>query len=297
MLIVNIIRKNIQEYHKMLPLLIFLFMMIPAYADWPSDCNELGIGEILGIDCNAEKEPRTIFFFNGTSPSDWINECNNLRIERITKIWQNEISPKDSITCLYVLEYNLTERQLGIIGKETQWGKMIPLIEDKFMQSISAQLRPCVELRPDLAVLEGSANGSAKNTHISSLPHWGFGLMLNQSCTTTGKASEIRGYFDFVQEKITFDTNEVSKMKTVLPVAYFEEILNLSNSVEVKSDVLHPQLGMVSPLKQSQSGTKAQDVVCGDGLQLIFKPSNGNPACVKESNVSKFILRGWAKPV
>ncbi|MEM4252375.1 MAG: hypothetical protein QXE84_02500 [Candidatus Nitrosotenuis sp.] len=47
------------------------------------------------------------------------------------------------------------------------------------------------------------------------------------------------------------------------------------------------------PLKQFKSGIKVENVTCQNNLQLIFKATNGYPACVKASSVSKLLTRGW----
>lgn len=48
------------------------------------------------------------------------------------------------------------------------------------------------------------------------------------------------------------------------------------------------------PLKQIKAGTKPSDVTCTEGLELVLKSSDGSPACIKPSSVSKLIERGWA---
>ncbi len=48
------------------------------------------------------------------------------------------------------------------------------------------------------------------------------------------------------------------------------------------------------PLKQIQAGTNPSNVTCTEGLELVLKQSNGNPACIKPSSVEKLIQRGWA---
>ena len=50
----------------------------------------------------------------------------------------------------------------------------------------------------------------------------------------------------------------------------------------------------LSPLKQLATGIDPHNVVCKDGLELIFKNSNFHPACVKPSSIEKLIQRGWA---
>ena len=48
------------------------------------------------------------------------------------------------------------------------------------------------------------------------------------------------------------------------------------------------------PLKQIQQGTEPSNVTCTEGLELVLKMSNGQPACIKPSSVEKLIQRGWA---
>ena len=48
------------------------------------------------------------------------------------------------------------------------------------------------------------------------------------------------------------------------------------------------------PLKQIQEGTEPSNVTCTEGLELVMKLSNGQPACIKPSSIEKLIQRGWA---
>jgi len=49
----------------------------------------------------------------------------------------------------------------------------------------------------------------------------------------------------------------------------------------------------LSPLKQFENGVSASNVKCKDGLVLIIKTSDSNPACVKPSTAQKLGERGW----
>lgn len=64
-------------------------------------------------------------------------------------------------------------------------------------------------------------------------------------------------------------------------------IMTFSNHVEAVMS------NDVPPLKQLKSGIKAENVICRNNLQLIFKSTNDYPACVKASSVSKLLMRGW----
>jgi len=69
--------------------------------------------------------------------------------------------------------------------------------------------------------------------------------------------------------------------------------VTLEEQISLKTTV--PSDGQIlSPLKQMQSGVSAKDVLCKEGLELIFKVSDGSAACVIPSTVSKLIERGWA---
>ena len=48
------------------------------------------------------------------------------------------------------------------------------------------------------------------------------------------------------------------------------------------------------PLKQIKAGTDPVNVTCTDGLELVLKFSDGNPACIKLTSAAKLIERGWA---
>jgi len=49
----------------------------------------------------------------------------------------------------------------------------------------------------------------------------------------------------------------------------------------------------LSPKKQSDLGIPSELVVCDEKLKLIFKASDGSPACVKPSSMEKLVGIGW----
>ena len=48
------------------------------------------------------------------------------------------------------------------------------------------------------------------------------------------------------------------------------------------------------PLKQIKEGVNPINVTCTEGLELVLKQTNGQPACLKPASVAKLIERGWA---
>ena len=47
------------------------------------------------------------------------------------------------------------------------------------------------------------------------------------------------------------------------------------------------------PTQQGNAGIAASDVVCAEGLSLIFKSHDGSPACVNSQTAKKLEQRGW----
>jgi len=67
--------------------------------------------------------------------------------------------------------------------------------------------------------------------------------------------------------------------------------------IELKeSPTIQPSLNTdhVSPRKQIAIGIEPVQVKCNDNFILVLKMSNGNPACLYPSSVSKLVERGWA---
>lgn len=51
---------------------------------------------------------------------------------------------------------------------------------------------------------------------------------------------------------------------------------------------------ILSPLKQIKDGILPENVVCNEGLNLVFK-INGQPACIQTASIEKLVAWGWAQ--
>ncbi|MBI3640679.1 MAG: hypothetical protein HY223_10305 [Thaumarchaeota archaeon] len=49
----------------------------------------------------------------------------------------------------------------------------------------------------------------------------------------------------------------------------------------------------LSPLKQFKDGIPLPNIFCKSGLVLVFKISDGSPACMKSETAQKLVERGW----
>jgi len=48
------------------------------------------------------------------------------------------------------------------------------------------------------------------------------------------------------------------------------------------------------PVKQMKMGITAEEVICNEGKELVFKSSDGSPKCVSSIAAEKLVARGWA---
>jgi hypothetical protein len=138
------------------------------------------------------------------------------------------------------------------------------------------------------------------------------GLVINQSVSSisfdsiTGDFKLSYTHFAFAQETSVNATDTTSTNSTSVEI---EDGVTMSdnptgtnatstNSESTEEDMMETEdevaPSVLSPLKQIKSGTVPANVVCKEGLDLIFK-LNGQPACVKTTSVQKLTAWGWTQ--
>jgi len=60
------------------------------------------------------------------------------------------------------------------------------------------------------------------------------------------------------------------------------------------SQIFGESFEILSPNKQISNGVLSSEIVCKSGFEIIFRPSDGMPACVKTSSFKKLVQRGWS---
>ena len=63
--------------------------------------------------------------------------------------------------------------------------------------------------------------------------------------------------------------------------------------LDISDNTIIKNIGVSSPYKQMKNGTLAENVICSDSLEKIYK-SNGHPTCVKLPSIEKLIKRGFS---
>ncbi len=86
--------------------------------------------------------------------------------------------------------------------------------------------------------------------------------------------------FEFMVKQITEEFKENSL-----------EIMKNNHMEENGENITNSKM---TPLKQITNGILPEQIICKDKLELIFKVTNGFPACVQLESKLKLIERGWA---
>ena len=97
----------------------------------------------------------------------------------------------------------------------------------------------------------------------------------------------------------TTDTssNSTSPGETMVVEDELETELETENEMTgTEDEVLEAEVmeTVLSPLKQIKEGVVPENVVCKEGLELVFK-LNGQPACIKTTSIQKLIAWGWTQ--
>ena len=137
------------------------------------------------------------------------------------------------------------------------------------------------------------------------------GLVINQSISSisfdsiTGD-SKLSSHFAFAQETSVNATDTTPTNSTSVEIkdgVTMSDNPTGTNTTSTNSESTEDNMmetedevtpAVLSPLKQIKSGIVPENVVCKEGLNLIFK-LNGQPACVKTTSVQKLTAWGWTQ--
>ena len=78
---------------------------------------------------------------------------------------------------------------------------------------------------------------------------------------------------------------------------HVEKSFNIEKTGKIVKTALFTITTNPPPLEQIDRGISSQQVFCNEGLELIFKSSDGSPACVKPDSISRLIERGWFESI
>ncbi len=128
--------------------------------------------------------------------------------------------------------------------------------------------QPCFQCSASKTFLPDHAN---EGLHFEKVPHISENIFL--------KPYEIRP-FEINLKPLTSGTYLVQT------VALTDKYVNLDGGWTII-------VREMSPIKQIKSGISHSKITCNEGLELIFKPSDNAPACVKPATAEKLKERKW----
>ncbi len=104
--------------------------------------------------------------------------------------------------------------------------------------------------------------------------------MTESNSTSSGDEAMVVGD-ELKTEIITGSSNSTATEEEMVAT---EEVMEESEIIPI----------IPSPLKQIKEGIAPENIVCKEGLELVFK-LNGQPACIKTTSVQKLIAWGWTQ--
>jgi len=113
-----------------------------------------------------------------------------------------------------------------------------------------------------------------------------------------GTSSEGFGKYSFLAR--TSDTTFVDPVGlSILKYHYSYRIsaTNISGQSEFSNQVFGTlyRESYIPPLQQWKIGSSPEDIICRDGLVLLFSSFDKSPICVKPQSVEKLVERGWLR--
>lgn len=96
----------------------------------------------------------------------------------------------------------------------------------------------------------------------------------------------------YLQKKLYNDLKTICIKEQSKHIVVFLLLASLISSI-IPTTSSYSQHELEPPLKQIKSGVLDSDVKCLDDFTLIFSASDLSPACVRQSNVSLLMARGW----
>ncbi|MFI5416966.1 MAG: hypothetical protein ACHQW9_02815 [Nitrososphaerales archaeon] len=104
-------------------------------------------------------------------------------------------------------------------------------------------------------------------------------------------AQEMEG--DVTSEEMSeeISTADETMIEETTDEATSEETTDDSSDVMAETTMLETHTD--SPLKQMSMGIDVHQIQCSPGHKLVFKATNWNPACVKESSFQTLLAWGW----
>lgn len=113
----------------------------------------------------------------------------------------------------------------------------------------------------------------------------------NSTSTETTDMTESSNSTSTGDEAMVVEDELETEIETEDEMAETEDDMTETEDETMEAEMIPTVL---SPLKQIKEGVVPENVVCKEGLELVFK-LNGQPACIKTTSIQKLIAWGWTQ--
>ena len=117
------------------------------------------------------------------------------------------------------------------------------------------------------------------------------GLIINPSAFAEETTVNATDTIDMAESSNATST-ETTDMTESNSTSTGDDIMVIDDEIMITKNEMTESIP--SPLKQIKEGIVPENIVCKEGLGLVFK-LDGQPACVKTTSIEKLIAWGWAQ--
>ena len=118
------------------------------------------------------------------------------------------------------------------------------------------------------------------------------GLVINPSAFAEEITVNATDTIDMTESSNSTSTETTDMTESSNSTSTGDDIMVIDDEIMITKNEMTETIP--SPLKQIKEGIVSENIVCKEGLGLVFK-LNGQPACVKTTSIEKLIAWGWTQ--
>jgi hypothetical protein len=196
-----------------------------------------------------------------------------------------EVSREDAQAAIDEAKEIISEARMIVVGEDLS-------NDSKFKIQLINQLLETAKVEYQEAVTDGIIGEMAEFQDGSAFVWRSQQILDTLSDLENHEVDDIESKYDNLWT--IFDSRaDPSEMKSITD-EIISEFVEISGVESKESEHMMEAFGQLPPLQQVKEGIAPENVECKEGLELIFKATNGNPACVSSSSATKLIAMGWA---
>jgi len=118
------------------------------------------------------------------------------------------------------------------------------------------------------------------------------GLVINPSAFAEEITVNATDTIDMTESSNSTSTETTDMTESSNSTSTGDDIMVIDDEIMITKNEMTETIP--SPLKQIKEGIVPENIVCKEGLGLVFK-LDGQPACVKTTSIEKLIAWGWTQ--